>query len=131
MVVRGKSAPAWGLDISLANETPKPLTLYQYSLPWAGYYSTLLVAVKLDPAGTVIERNTPVDDPTSGSVTIQPAQVLTGEISLQRHFPRFAEALAERDVIVFWSYQMKPNDGDQLPRLAGHVLFARTQPTAL
>lgn len=131
MVVQGNSTPTWTLEVSLTNETPKPLTLYQHSEPWAGYYSTLLVAVKLDPMGTVIESNTPVDDPGPGTITIQPGQTRTGQISLARHFPGFAEALADRDVIIFWSYQMKPVDGDPLPRVAGHVLFAKTKPPAV
>lgn len=126
VVVRTRSAPDWFLDAALTNETPDPLTLYRHALPWVGYYSILLVALRLDPMGSVIERSTPVDDPVTGTVTIQPAQVLTGEILLRRHFPGFAAALAERGVIVFWSCQLTPIDRAPLPQLAGAVLFPKS-----
>lgn len=123
VVVRTRSTPDWFLEFALTNETSEPLTFYRHALPWVGYYSILLVAVRLDSMASVLERSTPVDDPVTGSVTIQPAQVLTGEIILRRHFPSFAAALAERDVIIFWSCQVTPIDRNPLPRLAGAVLF--------
>jgi hypothetical protein len=127
VVGRGAGPPDWGLDITLTNDTAKPLTMFQHSLPWIGWYSIIMLAVKADAPGTPLERPSPVDDPTTGTIVIQPGETLTGQLSLVKQFPDFAEAIKNRDVIVFWSYQLQTIDGDSLPRTAGYVLFTRTE----
>ena len=127
VVVRGAGTPRWTLDIALTNETAQRLTMYRHSLPWIGWYSILLLAAKTDAIGTVLERSSPVDDPGTETIVIQPGETLTGNISLVGRFPDFADAVKHREVIVFWSYQLQPIEGDLPPRAAGYVIFPKAQ----
>lgn len=123
--VQGQSRPEYILGITLTNQSPEPLKIYQHSLPWVGWNSTVLVAVKTDAPGTVLDNLSPIDDPGAAAITIKPGETLTGTIPLTRRFPSFLEALKERDVIVFWSYQFQPIDAAPLKRTGGYVLFSK------
>jgi len=126
IAVRGQSSPDYHLAITLTNSSAEALTTYEHALPWVGHNSMLLVAVKTDAVGTILEKVSPVDDPGPATVTIQPGQTSAGKIPLVSRFPGFLEALAEREVIVFWSYQFQPVGLAPLPRMAGYVLFAKS-----
>jgi hypothetical protein len=123
--VQGQSGPEYVLNITLTNSSSEPLTIYQHSLPWVGWYSMILIAVKTDAPGTVIDKVSPIDDPGPARLTIKPGETLEGKISLVSRFPGFAEALKERDVIVFWSYQFQPIDAAPLKRVGGYVVFPK------
>jgi hypothetical protein len=124
--VQGQSSPDYHLVVTLTNHSASALTTYEHALPWVGHNSMLLVAVKADAVGTIIEKDSPVDDPGPATVTIPPGQTSTGTIPLVSRFPGFLEALAEREVIVFWSYQCQPVGSAPLPRVAGYVLFPKS-----
>ncbi len=85
----------------------------------------LLIAVKTDVLGTALDKSALIDDPGPASITIKPDETLTGKIPLARRFPGFLEALKDRDVIVFWSYQFQPIDAAPLKRVGGYVLFPK------
>jgi hypothetical protein len=116
---------ALALQMRLTNEADDPVEMPAHQLPWSNAYSTLVVAVETDAPGTVLERSTPVDDPVVGMVTVQPRETLTGQIDLGARFPGLTAALAERDVVVFWSWQLQPLDGQSGPRTGGWVLLPR------
>lgn len=121
--VTGETSPEYRLSIAVTNQTDKPLTTYEQQLPWAGWQSLVLIAVKTDPGGTVLERSLPVDDPGPSQIDIAPGQTLNGYIQLGKTFPQFEEALKVRDVVVFWSYQFAPIDKPRSCRDCGYVLF--------
>ena len=123
--VQGQSDPEYSLNITLTNRSPEPLVIYQHSLPWVGWNSMLLIAVKTDVLGTALDKSALIDDPGPASITIKPDETLTGKIPLARRFPGFLEALKDRDVIVFWSYQFQPIDAAPLKRVGGYVLFPK------
>src|SRR5688572_24443891 len=108
--VKGESEPDYVLSITLTNKSRQQLKTYEHSLPWVGWNSIILVAVRTDAPGTVLDKPSPIDDPGPTSITIKPRQTLTGKISLAKRFPGLLEALKERDVIIFWSYQFTPID---------------------
>jgi hypothetical protein len=117
----------WVLDVQLTNQSSKPLTVYQHSLPWEGWDSMILIAVKADALGTRLEHPLPIDDPGPTKITIKPEETRKGTISLVKRFPNLAEALKARDVILFWSYQLEPIDAKPLDRMGGWLLI-RKQP---
>jgi hypothetical protein len=123
--VQGQSSPEYALHVTLTSKSTEPVTLYEYSLPWKGWYSILLVAVKTDAQGTPIDKSFPIDDPGPARITIEPGETLTGKISLISRFPGFLEALKDWDIIVFWSYQLQPIDAAPLQRVGGYVLFPK------
>ncbi len=115
----------YNLKIMLTNRSKNFLTIYQHSLPWVGWYSMLLIAVKMDVAGSVIEKALPIDDSGPVRTTIEPDEILEGKISLVLRFSTFLEALKDRDILVFWSYQVKPIDEVPLPRVGSYVLIPK------
>lgn len=118
------------LHVTLTNRSGEPLTIYQHSLPWVGWYSILLTAVKTDALGTVVEKSLIIDDPGPGRITIKPDETLTGKIPLVSRFPDLLNALKERDVIIFWSYQLKPIDAEPFQRRGGYVLLPKLSDTS-
>jgi hypothetical protein len=123
--VRGEGLPEYQLAITLTNKSTKRLTIYDHALAWRGWDSILLVAVKADALGTLIEKRRIIDDPGPARITIEPGETLEGRVALVQRFPGFLAALKERDVIVFWSYQLQPVNETPLPRVGGYVLFSR------
>jgi hypothetical protein len=85
----------------------------------------LLIAVNTDAGGTMLEKVPPIDDPGPARITIQPGETLAGTVSLVSRFPGFLEALRDRDVVVFWSYQFQPIGTAPLPRAGSWVLFSK------
>jgi len=102
-----------------------PVSVYRASLPWATVQSLLLVAVKLDALGTVIEQVFPIDDPGVDRITLHPEQVLEGDIPLQVRFPGLAAAHREWDVMIYWTYQLKTVDGMAFERVSGSVFLPK------
>jgi hypothetical protein len=123
--VQGQRSPECSLIVKLTNKSSEPLMVYQHSLPWLGWHSMLLIAVKTDALGTTIDKYSPIDDPGPARITIKPGETLAGKISLIGRFPGFLEALKVRDVVVFWSYQFQPIDAAPSKRVGGYVLFPK------
>jgi|ERR1044072_1052562 hypothetical protein len=123
--VKELTSPDNRLQITLTNRSSEPVETYEHALPWVGQYSILLIAAKTDAAGTILQKNLPVDDPGPATTTIQPGGTLTGEILLANRFPEFLQALKERDIVVFWSYQFQRVDGVPTQRVGGSVTFSK------
>lgn len=119
------NGPEYILSVTLTNRLPEPLTTFHHSLPWVGWDSILLIAVKTDAIGTIIDKNIIIDDPGPARTTIQPGESLSGSISLLSRFPNLNEALKEHDVILFWSYQFLPIDAPPLKRMGGYMLIPK------
>lgn len=126
--VEGIESPEPHLHARLTNRTAQPLSAYAHALPWQGAYSMIVVAVRADAPGTVLERTLPIDDPGPATITIQPGETLSGDIALQARFPGFEDARKEVGVIVLWSYRFQPEGGEPDARASGHVVFARLAP---
>ena len=114
------------LKIELTNRSEQKLKVYEHSLPWIGWHSLILVAVKADALGTPLEKDARIDDPGPATVTIQPGATLEGHISLPMRFPDFCKERGERDVIVFWSYRLEPIDAPAGERCGGYVIFPKS-----
>lgn len=121
--VSGDPTGDYRLQIALMNQTNRALSTYAHMLPWVGETSLILVAVKTDAVGTVLEKRAAIDDPGPGVITIRPNETLSGEVNLGSRFPDLRPALSERDVALFWSYQFRATDGTRSPRTGGFVLL--------
>lgn len=121
------TGPEPKLRVRVTNTSDTALDAYEASLPWRTVYSMILVAVSTDPAGTVLERSLPIDDPGPGTITLRPGQALEGDVALERRFPGFVQAQAARDVLVFWSYRFQPIGRPALPWRGGFVVFPRVE----
>lgn len=122
-------APGYRLRLALTNSSGRSTTCYQSQLPWGSQYSLILVAVITDGPGTVLERTSPIDDPGPSTITINNGEMLTGEIDLEKRFPRLRQATGERDAILFWSYQFQAIDAPPEPRTGAYVLLHKREHT--
>jgi hypothetical protein len=111
------------LRVTLRNTSGAAAETYEHALPWRGVYSMLLLAVRTDPAGSVLERSLPVDDPGPATVTLQPGETLEGDIPLAERFPEFAEAQKAGALLVFWAYRFQPVGTPPLSWTGGLVIF--------
>jgi hypothetical protein len=128
--VTGQSGPEPRLHVTLRNSSSVALETYEHSLPWRGVYSMLVIVVRTDSVGSVLERSLPVDDPGPGTVTVRPGEVLEGDVALAPRFPGFAQALAASDLLAFWSYRFQAVGQAPLPWTGGFVLFASSRSRA-
>jgi hypothetical protein len=111
------------LHVRLRNTAKTVLETYEHSLPWRGVYSMVVIVVRADSVGSVLDRSLPVDDPGPGTVTVKPGEILEGDVAFAPRFPGFVQALAESDLLVFWSYQFQVAGQAPLPWTGGFVLF--------
>jgi hypothetical protein len=95
------------IEVSVLNTGSKPLTVFQNDLPWMSRHSLFVVVVQSGPEKRLIEEHLFIDDPKAGQVTIKPGESLNGHIEISRRFPTLLESLEEKDVFLFWSYELK------------------------
>ncbi len=113
------------LQVELTNRSAEELKVYEHSLPWIGWHSLILVAVRADALGTPLAKDLRIDDPGPVTVIIPPGAILKGNIPLPLRFPDFRKVRGERDVIVFWSYRLEPIDAPAGERYGGYVIFPK------
>jgi hypothetical protein len=113
------------LTLALIYRGERELQVYEADLPWKNTYSLLLVGAETDAVGTRLEKHYPIDDPGPAIIALKPGQVLTGEIDLTDRFRDLPRVNQRRDVIIFWSYQLRPLQGGALPRVGGWVLIPK------
>lgn len=107
------------LSLILKNDSQRPVTLYQHSLPWESHYAILLVGIvpHVDEQPLHILPG-PIDDPTDKNVTLKSGDELRGEIQIDQRLSGFSQALSRGDVILFWRYE-PAGPGPDLPALGG------------
>lgn len=114
------------LDVKLKNTGRAPLVVYRGSLPWASRHSLLLIAVRANVTHDALEERLVIDDPGPEQLEIKPGETLTGEILLDERFPDLPSAVRKNDVIIFWSYQLKPLNTAPLERMGGWLLIPKS-----
>jgi len=114
------------LAIRLSSHLEKPIRVYQSSLPWAAWHSMVLIAVKANQNGEVLKRYTPIDDPSPTIVTLNPGAEIKGRVALNERFPDLSQTLRESDVLLFWSYQLRPLDSAPLERQGGWLFVSKS-----
>jgi|SRR5580698_353479 hypothetical protein len=91
------------LHVTLRSGADKRVVIDKGQLPWATRYGMVLVAVKTD--SQCLEKVLPVEDPGVGKISLEPRQVLTGDVELEGIFKGIDEARKKSDVHLFWAYQ--------------------------
>ena len=112
-------------EVTLKNTTTQVINMYKYNLPWEGMYSIIIIMVKADATGSIIEKLLPIDDPGTAVITIKPGEMLKGFINLTDRFPKLDEITSDRDVILFWSYQLQIINKPPLERVNGSVIIPK------
>ena len=115
----GGASPS--LDVQLVWHGKEAIEIPRASLPWEDRYSLLLIAATTD--GEILEPALPVEDGGYQTAKLSPRVVLSGRIDLDDRFPSLRSELKSRDVLIFWSYQLRPLRREALERLGGWLLL--------
>ncbi len=113
------------LEFTLRNSGSVPLEFFASELPWGIQLSLMLVPVTNDSEARRIAEALYVDDPRVGQVTIKAGEQLSGTVDLLHRFPTLPKFLKTREVIVFWSFQLRQVGGTQMPRTSGAVVLPK------
>lgn len=105
----------WSLRVTVQSHAQTRVTLSKFRLPWENRYSMILVAVTA--SGRYIDRIFPEDDPSPERISVEPGQLLTGDVNLHDFFRGLDGALKETDIQLFWAYQAPEELG--IPRWSG------------
>jgi len=119
------------LKFTITNTTGSSLKVETSSLPWKMRSSLMLFVAEGGGMGgepeTMLPQFYPLESPGFGETRIEPGESLTGTVVLNRYFPSLKEVLKESDVVIFWSYRLKPIDSAPFKRVAGSVVIYQTQ----
>ena len=90
------------LRVSLRSGNDTRVAVYKNRLPWGSAYSMILVAVT--SSGQYLKKELPVDDPSPEQVSLDPKELIKGEIDLRKVFRGLDGVLKKSDVHLFWAY---------------------------
>lgn len=113
------------LDISVTSLLSVPITINESSLPWMCVHSIDLVAMTPEPAGAVLARMSPIDDPVAMRTPFRPGETLRGVVLLNEEFEDIAAVHRRSDILVFWSCQLLAYGEVTLQRKGGWLLIPR------
>lgn len=114
---------ALAIKMELALKPDKAVTIYESDLPWKNHDSIVIVAANL--RGEPLNRSLPIDDPGPATIEIKGQYESRGTIDLQYQFPTLADEINKRDVLIFWSYQLRSIDGVPSERVGGWFLVPK------
>jgi hypothetical protein len=117
---------AWFLQFELRYSGDVPLVVDERSLPWKSPRDLFLEAFQLNAAKTRLSRpESAMRDIPRAPLTLNPGDVLVGNVNLSARLPELTTALRDSDVIVFWSQQIRSTETSTPPRLNGGVVIPR------
>jgi hypothetical protein len=79
----------------------------------------MILEAVLVRGGAALEKYFRIDDPGDAQVKISPGTVLSGQIDLRHRFVDADKAFGRKDLVLFWSYQLKTRDGKPFRRVGG------------
>jgi hypothetical protein len=104
------------LHVSLRSGIDTRTTCYKSRLPWGSVHSLILIAVTR--SGHLLDKKLlPIDDPSPDRVTLEPDELLSGEIDLQKYFKDLRSSLQKSDIQLFWAYEAP--EELRIPRWSG------------
>ena len=108
------------LSFEIVSMASRPVELNEASLPWGNHYALILEAVTL-PSGVSLEKLWPIDDPMDATLQFRPGTHLTGDVDLVGRFKDAQSVMGRKDVILFWSFQVRAKEGT-FERVGGWLL---------
>lgn len=114
------------LHVRLTNNASTPFTMFDAALPWKWRYAMIIVPVQTDLYGTIIQdENQPIDDPVPELITISPGETIEGTIDLDDRIAKLSDTLRTADVLLLWSYDVRPARTISHERVSGVILINR------
>lgn len=109
------------VSVVLTSDLPTVVQVFKSDLPWGNRYSMILEAV-LTRGDVALEKYFPLDDPGDASIQVQPGASLRGEIDLRGRFVDAEKVFGRKEVVLFWTYQLKSQQGTAVGRVGGWLL---------
>ena len=108
------------LSFSIENSSGRAISLRQSALPWDKQFGALIVAVD-NSTGRPLKRTPAIEDVFGPSpiVEMEPAKVLQGRVQLASSFAGVQEAAKGGNLVVFWYYAPRSEDGSSLGKYGG------------
>jgi hypothetical protein len=110
---------------TITSNSNKEITIHKHNLPWGSRLSLTLVAVELN-TNTYLKQKLYIDDPSPTKLTIKPGESISGKISLNKRFYDLDKVLKNKDIIIFWSYQLFNAGTSGNERIGGWFVITKT-----
>jgi hypothetical protein len=91
------------LHVTLRSGSQSSVKLTRSKLPWATSDSMVIMAAVA--GGSCIEKEHLIDDPTAIEIILTPNESMSGDIDLERMFPKLKQVSRLGDVQLFWAYE--------------------------
>jgi hypothetical protein len=98
-----KHAKSLSLRVTLRSGTATTVKFTRDKLPWATSDSMVIIAAVA--GGSCLEKEQPIEDPVLVELFLNPNEAMSGDIDLERMFPRLKDVLKLTDVQLFWAYE--------------------------
>jgi hypothetical protein len=128
LAVHAQDTDPLTLDVELTNRGNRTIRMLKAYLPWNYHGSIMLLVARLGSSEGRLKEQLPVQDPGPDSIELVPGQVLKGRIDLRRRFWDIEEQSKAHDLILFWSYALKPQGEPALDRVSGGVVISQRPP---
>lgn len=112
------------IRVALTNSTDHDLELRRADMPW--YERRLIMFASAATTHMLLSKTYELDDTPPGTMLLKRRQTLSEDIDLRRWFPILPETLKSDDVILLWSYELRPRNQDLATRYYGGVTLRRT-----
>lgn len=115
------------LKVRLVNKSKQELVFPIGNGPWIGPGEIKTYAIELPRGMAIVNQYSALLDPAPGKVVLEPGKFKEEDVVLDLSYPALAEAIrsGERDLMVFWTYQLRLTDGRRSERLGGWVMFPK------
>ena len=105
------------VTLSITNGSSTDLIIDKSQVPWTSYYALTLKAFRVDALNgqlSVLSRSKPIADPPPGVLRVPRYEAASGSISLKRSFADIEKALSDRDILLFWSFEIGYGEAKKL-----------------
>lgn len=126
-VTAGEITKSGDLKFIVNNESGRAVKIFESDLPWGVRKSLVLLVLPAGIDQTPLSPSLYIDDPGPTNLTIPPRATIIGTVHLRDRFPDLDSERKHRDLLVFWSYQLRVADGTLGPRFFGGLLLPRKQ----
>jgi hypothetical protein len=117
------STGAWQLNFSLINNSDHPVRIFSANLPWGVRTSLTLLLVPAGIDQDPLGASRYIDDPGPEVTVIAAHSQAAGTVNLVDRYPDLAKVNGKRDVLAFWSYELRSVDGFRGERAFGGALL--------
>jgi hypothetical protein len=122
-IVSGKPV----LSIRVTNRSAEAITFDIGMGPWIGPRMIQLVAIRIPSGSHIVNEEAALLDAQPGEVNLKPGASEANIVYLEEVYPELVAELrrGRRDLVLFWTFEMRLNDGRLSERVGGWLLLPK------